>query len=1705
MGVVWGETKTVPTKTVQLLRHFEQTVHKIESINLSADKEHILNFSSINTLAELHGHIKLEVEKYASTSKSTAAVQNVESVQPAKLKLPPLDLPTFNGNFSEWPIFYETFKTMIHENQTLSTEQKVQYLVSKLKDGALNICSGIPAVAANYNAIWDSLLERYQDPRSMAAHYMDVILNFKPIKFECKDMYSKFIDQVGSAVLALKALKIADLSEYILYSLSVKKLEVNLCRRFESKILASKSMPKFTDLLNFVKDETRIMERTDSQGREMPVKKTAVASNVFSFKPNKFQSNKPVSLVSAEHKKGSVSLVSDEHKKGSCLSCKESHSLYSCPDFNTMKPDERMGFAKTHKLCFNCLSPNHSVLSCSNKTSCKKCNYRHHTMLHLDSYKAAAPSREPHSSDTHGNSEVAAVVSCCSSDLQVTKNTVLLSTIKVNILDQYGMPQPVRMLLDSASMSHFITTSCCSKLGIKFKPASLEVGGIGGIASKAKGMTSFSFTSRYDSQKSFIVSEALVVDKITNKLPVCPVDVDQLSHLKDLSLSDDTFHIPDKIDGLIGAELFSDLIGKPKYQGQRGPVVIESAVGDIVMGKVPILPIQNIPLNVCAFVQAPLESIVHKFWTLEEVPTSPQVSDDDKECEEIFIKSCKRNVDGSYCVSIPFKSDPNLLGDSFSIAKKRFLNLERKFDTNPELKQDYAKAIEEYKKNYASKVDMKEIKSPNFVMPHIPIIRTDRITTKTRIVFDLSCPTSSGLSLNDVLHTGPTLYNDLFKLLTTFRLFPYACSGDIKKMFLMVHVCPQDQKYQLFLWRDSPQHELECYQMNRVVFGSKPSPYLAQRVLRQLASDERERYPEAAYEVENHFYMDDYLTSFLDKDEAVRTLSQCCELLNNGGFELTKIASNNAHVLESIPKPLRLTENVQWEDKLYMKVLGIEWCPTEDNFLFKVKVEETSYTKRGILSTVAKIYDVLGLISPVTTYAKIILKELWKLKIDWDQVPPPFICQQWESLVQEFPLLNDYKIPRHLSIFQDTKLNLVGFCDASEKAYGACIYTHVIHTDGHCSVHLVCAKSKVSPVKYVTIPRLELCAALLLAKLMFAVVPMFKEKYGINQVFCFSDSKVAISWIISESSRWKTFVANRVAKIQECVSAEKWFHVKGTENPADCLSRGLTPAELIHHELWSHGPSWLSETSDVWPISHPVEVEEIAFEEEKPTSYVTVSKTETITQGKVLINLALRISSWMKLLRTVCYVLKFGGILPKGKITSQDLNYSEMTVLKAVQHEAFPTDIKNLEMNKNCSDSLQRIHAFQQDGVIRCGGRISNAPHLDYSQVHPVILPKHHHVINLIIDYYHRKNFHTGPHLLIAVLRKKYWILSCRDIVRRQLQKCNTCFRHNPKVVYPPMADLPVARVSECKAFLNTGVDYAGPFRITISRRRGVKSQKAYLCLFVCLATKALHLELASDLSTATFMAALRRFIARRGSVKTIYCDQGTNFVGASNSLDELYTFLSSEEFNDAYSKELLEHRINFKFNPPASPHFGGIWEANVRSVKVHLYKALGEQILTYEMMNSLIIECEAILNSRPLCQVGVDARDPIVLTPAHFLSQFPVDHLPMSDDPRVNTSLGERYKLLNQIVTSFWRRWSSEYLSTLQERFKWNKKDTSSLEVGLLVLIKSENTPVLSWPMGKIVELCPGKDGIIRVVVVKTAQGLFKRPVVKICRLPCQ
>ncbi|GFY17399.1 integrase catalytic domain-containing protein [Trichonephila clavipes] len=312
------------------------------------------------------------------------------------------------------------------------------------------------------------------------------------------------------------------------------------------------------------------------------------------------------------------------------------------------------------------------------------------------------------------------------------------------------------------------------------------------------------------------------------------------------------------------------------------------------------------------------------------------------------------------------------------------------------------------------------------------------------------------------------------------------------------------------------------------------------------------------------------------------------------------------------------------------------------------------------------------------------------------------------------------------------------------------------------------------------------------------------------------------------------------------------------------------------------------------------------------------------------------------------------------------------------------------------------------------------------------------------------------------------------------------------------MGDLPESRVCPSSVFQRTGIDFAGPFLIRSSKGRGSRNTKCYICVFVCLATKAVHLEVVSDLTSKAFIACLKRFVARRGKPSEIFCDQGTNFYGASRDLRKEFRQLMKE---DAVHQFLVTDNITFHFNPPSAPHFGGIWEATVKSFKFHLNRVVGVTSLTFEELSTLSSQIEACLNSRPLCVLSSSPDDPCVLTPGHFLIGKALTAIPQ---PTVPDDLRhcDRWRLLTRMTQHFWNRWSSEYLTLLQSRSKWRIVQ-KNLDIGDLVLIKHDNSPPLQWKLGKVTETFPGKDGKVRVVKVKTQTSELVRPIAKLCPLP--
>ncbi|XP_063893017.1 uncharacterized protein LOC126056575 [Helicoverpa armigera] len=739
---------------------------------------------------------------------------------------------------------------------------------------------------------------------------------------------------------------------------------------------------------------------------------------------------------------------------------------------------------------------------------------------------------------------------------------------------------------------------------------------------------------------------------------------------------------------------------------------------------------------------------ISRFWDLEEIPLKSTLSHEERLCEKHFITHTERLTTGRFSVRLPLKDSPNCLGESYTLAKKRFHLLEKRFRKHPQLKLEYVKFIKEYEQ--LGHLSQSDILRPDlsYFLCHHAVFKENSESTKIRVVFDGSAATSSGLSINDILMVGQNLQDSLFSILVRARQHKYLLTGDVEKMYRMVELNDKDRNLQLILWRDDESLPIKTMKLNTVTYGMASSSYLSTRCLWQLGED----YPDVIIKnvIQHDFYVDDMITSSDSEQELKHILNGVTAALRLGCFNLRKLKSNLKTLFDS--------SSINTDDKLTLSesssTLGLGWDPSTDTLHFPIHSsllsKNNNPTKRSILSNLFKIFDPLGLLSPCVVQTKIILQQLWLEKLGWDDHIPEEISKAWDKFSESLSALMAIKIPRHVLCDEPTSIELHSFCDASQSAYGACVYARSINSGNIVTVRLLCAKSKIAPTKPTTIPRLELCAALLASRL-----------------------------------------------------------------------------------------------------------------------------------------------------------------------------------CKAVR------------------DALRNIQ------------------------------------INM------------------------------------------------------------------------------------------------------------------TDLSKDAFIMTFRRFVARRGRPTEVFCDNGRNFVAGAK---ELNNFLNMNA--DALSDFASGEGIKFIFSPSYAPHFGGIWEAGVKSAKYHLKRVMGNSHLTFEELSTLFAQVESILNSRPLYPMSSTPDDLLCLTPGHFLIGRALTAIPSPSLEDHNIDNLRRYQRIQHLHQHFWRRWQREYIAELQQRCKW-KVDNTSLNIGDLVLLKEDNSPPLCWRLGRVTRLFPGSDGISRVADVKTQRGVVRRPLVRLCPLP--
>ena len=1608
-------------------------------------------------------------------------------------RLPKLSLPNFSGNPLAWQSFRDSFDAAVHNNPSLDGIQKFNYLRAQLEGDAARVIAGLPLTSANYDNAMTLLTERFGQPHKIINAHMQALLDVaNPVN--SLSSLQLFYDTIEGHIRGLAALgKSEDLYGALLIPIILGKLPMDIQRNLAREHGSLEWTLR--DLKQGILREIRVLESGlsinpttrlsfDQQPRMTTTSLHTGASNNTTANTQSLSSKRP------------------------CVFCKSTAHLPTKCD-TIMEPQKRLAFIKGENLCFNCFG-HHKVSHCHSKFRCKICKKKHHTSLcdnatkpNTDQTKGSNTGNTPPKTDT-ATAMIIPVspqpesISTSHSPVSSSGTGCLLKTAVAEVRAGTYLCK-ANILFDEGAQKSFISQQLADNLHVQpFEHQNIRLSSFGGTDTPTNLQAARIHLQTTAGDE--IPISVLIVPKIATPLKnLVPTPVKCFPYLQGLTLAHPIMQNSDfEISLLIGADFYWDVVQDHIIRG-NGPTAMESKLGYLLSGPVPSQTIDNTFQMFNTLVQPLEESNIAKFWDIESLGTlSATDSSSDNQFLTSYLKSsvtCQPN--GSYIVKFPWKDKHPPLPSNRHICEKRARSLAYKLSHTPHLFQLYGEIIsEQLKRGFIEEVAESKIPSHCHFIPHHPVHK-DSTTTPIRIVYDCSCHQSANYpSLNDCLQVGPPFINDLCTLLLRFRVHKIGVVTDIEKAFLHVQLAEEDRNYTHFLWLSKPNDpasEFTVYRFKVVLFGSVSSPFMLNAVLQHLLRADGST---VAKDIRQNLYVDNVISGFSNEERAVQYYKQARKIMSNANFNLRSWASNSTNLRKVAQK-----DNVA-DERSIVNVLGLLWDTSTDTLSLNPKeltsTQHSLVTKRAVLKDLSKIFDPLGLIAPVTIMAKLFMQELWHRQLDWDKLLPEDMMTRWYNLKDDIQLTFGYQVSR---VYQNPEIppkEIHVFMDASKKAYGAVAYI----CQGE-KPSLIMSKTRVAPIKALSLPRLELMAAVVGTRLYKFIIASLPQHYSCIPVFMWSDSQIVLYWILNQR-KLKPFVASRIQEINNSVAASSWRYCPTQHNPADLVTRGISYKTFAQCTLWEHGPLWLSNHAQ-WPewnktvtLSLQVDTNEFTELTESP------EKPPLEIPGLHQIINIIDHSSLTKLLHISAYVLRFimnskqadisdrrlGPLLPE-EIRKVLLNW-----IHSCQQTTFANEFVNLQSSNLRTRRLPLVRQLRlfldNKGTIRCGGRIHNAP-LDDRTKFPALLPKEHPLTRLIVYSVHKEQLHTGVNGTVAALRQEYWIPSARQLVRRLLRQCVSCRKVIGKPYsIPDPPPLPHSRTKEGKPFEITGVDFTGALYVRNPQGEG----KVYICLFTCGLTRAVHLEVVSNLNVETFLQAFRRFVSRKSLPQLMLSDNASTYVAAAKELEQLF---SSQELGEALSSR----GIKWQFISKRAPWYGGFWERLIGMTKTTIKKVLGRSFISLEALQTLVVEIEAILNDRPLTYLSADVEDPEPLTPSHLLYGRRITTLPYLEndltDPTYSTSstLREKSRRQTQLLQHFQSRWKKEYLTSLREAHRMTGTNLQSVKVGDIVLIH-DDTPRMQWRLAMIEEVIRGLDGLVRAAKIRTSSGKTNRPLAK-------
>jgi hypothetical protein len=1600
------------------------------------------------------------------------------------MKMEPLKIPKFDGSdVTSFPDFWNRFRISFHDRPNMSKATKLQYLLEYTSGRAKDPLNHLDICDESYDQAIEILMQRYGRRGPCINKHVSSLLSISTVA-EKADPSSlrKFSDEIAGHVRALKSLKV-NLDEDASYILAPV-----LFSRFPSDIRLQWAINHEDDdltvskLLSFLEKQVQNRERSNEIS-SMYCQDQCVQKK--DFKPSSRKMQHPPSPrrsgfrhTISLHTKSDTSIENAQtkslQKKSSglppCPICKRDHHPKRCQQLTKVPTKELVALIKKSNRCFRCLGP-HFISECKGDLSCPKCHGSHHPILCLSQSANAAPSSNP---STEVN------VNLHSSSMESTSRSVRLFQTAVVTAHAPERSVTFRCVFDSGSDLTYASSRLLKALGVKSTGEKvITIGTFGGssIPSSARKVFVISLSKSVPAADELFDIEVIESAQICRQLQPPPKDISQFPHLMNLPLADVYPHgstptDPDSIDLLIGLDNLPRLLKSHMVQGLPGePIAQETAFGYVVFGTLqlprlqPLSGTQSTCLLTQSMVPADVSLALSNFWSLEGLGIEPPKKADSAEDVLLKFNDTICFKDGRYEVQLPWINDAPPLSDNFQSAFKRFRSLQNKLSHSPDLKLQYTGALDEYRTlGFVETVPPGQYNSANqvFYLPHHPVVRSDKLSTRVRPVFDGSARSPSGYSLNDCLHTGPRIGSDIFDILLRFRFCRVAFTSDLQKAFLQVAIHPKDRDVCRFLTEDD-NRLLITQRFCRVPFGLVSSPFLLAATIEfHLSKQPPSKVTEA---LSKDRYVDDFIHGEDTVEEAFGIAREGVEIFRSAGMSLRQFQTNSCELRDLLQQhevPLKQS------DSPISKVLGMQWFLDED-LISPPSIPQLCckelLTKRILLSEVSKVYDPLGLACPLVIPSKLMIQLLWKSGLGWDDPVTEDLKFKCRKALEYLGGLTDIKIPRRVTD-SDEELSLHLFCDSSPEAYASAVY---LRSKTSCSLYA--AKSRVAPIDPLKLPRLELVACFIGSRLLSRIrqeVPQLSDV----PVYAYTDSTIALSWIASPPHA-EVFITNRVKEIVKLLPNVPWNHVASEDNPADFGTRSSSPISFRKNpHLWFHGPSWLRRSPEHWPVQQKTSTPQVLTSQSLPTP----DPSENIFHPE-------RHSSLNRLLRSTHYVLEFISKLrttqPSSRFITLDGSAHEralIILLQQVQSSSFPDELSSLSSGQPLSKKspLANLKPFLNSVGLLCSlGRTRRIE--DVSGL--IILPSRSSLTNLIILQSHADNLHCGVEITLSALRTKYWIIKGRQAVKHTLRSCLICRRSNAKPYVSPESDLPLIRITQARPFSRVGIDYFGPF---LTSDHG----KCWGILITCCVSRAIYLDCVLNMSATTLLNVLSRFESRFGPMEIVLSDNAKAFKKVG---------------------ELLSFRLSWRFIPDRSPHWGGFYERMIGTVKSCLKRTIWKSILTFDDFLTTLIRIEGVINQRPLTYVGDDPTDPLPLRPIDLLKPKIMIERGAQREKMTADVLREAHRNAQVAFNSFWNAWQTEYLALLR---RWRRPETTGSLVpapGHVVQVKATNTKNRCYyPLGVITSLIHGVDGRIRAAWVRTSHGMLRRGIHLLFPLEC-